>query len=315
MNNEQQKAVEAKRKCPHCGGSLTRYEDPLAVKMLADAQRELEQAQRERDEALESVRIHSNMLRVSVENVDAANKERDDLRAKLLASEAAVALLRMILEEWWPQKPVEWFNEPRFSEYKRQLEAVINGPCGQSFLAERERMPKCAHCGKPATCAGRYEDCEGPIEFACDECCGHGNEDGWCRQLSTFCGVLAERERHVKALENRPKIVVICGSSRFVQECAVKAWELNKQGIATFFMPTLPAWYPGVQEHHQAEAEGAAKNLDDLWLRLIDMADEVFVMNCEGYIGERTEIEIQHALKAGKPVNYEIARTALKHEP
>lgn len=80
-------------------------------------------------------------------------------------------------------------------------------------------------------------------------------------------------------------------------------------------MPTLPAWYPGVQEHHQAEAEGAAKNLDDLWLRLIDMADEVFVMNCEGYIGERTEIEIQHALKAGKPVNYEIARTALKHEP
>ena len=85
----------------------------------------------------------------------------------------------------------------------------------------------------------------------------------------------------------KPKIVCICGSSRFVQHCAVKAWELNKQGIATFFMPTLSSWYPGVQQHHQAESEGVAKNLDDLWLKLIEMADEVFAMNVGGYIATR----------------------------
>lgn len=102
----------------------------------------------------------------------------------------------------------------------------------------------------------------------------------------------------------RPRIICLCGSSRFVAESAVKAWEFNKQGIATFFMPLLPQWYPGVQEHHQAEAENVAANLDNLWLQLIELADEVFVVNCQGYIGERTAIEIAHALKLGKPVGY-----------
>ena len=108
----------------------------------------------------------------------------------------------------------------------------------------------------------------------------------------------------------RLKIITICGSSRFVAESAVKAWEFNKQGIATFFMPLLPQWYPGVHEHHQAEAEGVSENLDNLWLRLIEMSDEVFVVNCaipgyeDGYIGQRTRIEINHALSLGKPVNY-----------
>ena len=103
---------------------------------------------------------------------------------------------------------------------------------------------------------------------------------------------------------NHCKIITICGSSRFVGESAVKAWEFNKQGIATFFMPLLPQWYPGVQEHHQAESENVASNLDNLWLRLIEMSDEIFIVNCGGYIGERTRIEINHALSLGKPVNY-----------
>lgn len=128
---------------------------------------------------------------------------------------------------------------------------------------------------------------------------------------------LLEQE-HTAALSDSPptemvsgklKIVTICGSSRFVSECAVKAWELNKQGIATFFMPTLPMWYPGIQEHHQAEHEGVAENLDNLWLRLIEMSDEVFIMNCGGYIGERTGIERDHAIKFGIPVKYEQAIT------
>lgn len=40
--------------------------------------------------------------------------------------------------------------------------------------------PTCAHCGKkPVACHGGYEGIERP-SFACDECCGHGNEDGRC---------------------------------------------------------------------------------------------------------------------------------------
>lgn len=44
-------------------------------------------------------------------------------------------------------------------------------------------MPKvhemlCDICEKPAACVGKYDaDSYSP---ACDECCGHGNEDGHC---------------------------------------------------------------------------------------------------------------------------------------
>lgn len=46
-----------------------------------------------------------------------------------------------------------------------------------------EPSPLCAHCGeRPATCVGRY-DAMTKDEPACDECCGHGCEDGRCVQF------------------------------------------------------------------------------------------------------------------------------------
>ena len=44
--------------------------------------------------------------------------------------------------------------------------------------------------------------------------------------------------------------------------------------------------------------------LDDMHKRKIDMADEVFVINVGGYIGESTKSEIAYAEKTGKKVNY-----------
>lgn len=41
--------------------------------------------------------------------------------------------------------------------------------------------PACEYCGEPATCFGAYEG-SAPA-YACDECCGHGNEDGRCTLL------------------------------------------------------------------------------------------------------------------------------------
>ncbi len=138
--------------------------------------------------------------------------------------------------------------------------------------------------------------------YGCPCCMGtkkHGHDEG-CKLAAALS------DTPPIGWMSKTKIVTICGSSRFVAECAVKAWELNKQGIATFYMPMLPMWYEGVQEHHQAEHEGVAENLDNLWLQLIAMSDEVFVMNINGYIGERTAIEIAHAKKLGKPVKYEF---------
>lgn len=42
----------------------------------------------------------------------------------------------------------------------------------------------CAHCEKnEATCRGSYEGHEHKDTPACDECCGHGNEDGHCEPI------------------------------------------------------------------------------------------------------------------------------------
>ena len=44
----------------------------------------------------------------------------------------------------------------------------------------------CATCGKPATCHGAYEGHDDPPQDSCDDCCGHGNEDGWCRPIEGY---------------------------------------------------------------------------------------------------------------------------------
>ncbi len=44
--------------------------------------------------------------------------------------------------------------------------------------------------------------------------------------------------------------------------------------------------------------------LDDMHKRKIDMADEIYVINVGGYIGESTKSEIQYALATGKKVQY-----------
>ena len=44
--------------------------------------------------------------------------------------------------------------------------------------------------------------------------------------------------------------------------------------------------------------------LDDMHKRKIDMADEIYVINVNGYIGDSTKSEIQYALSTGKDVRY-----------
>ena len=41
---------------------------------------------------------------------------------------------------------------------------------------------RCSYCRNDATCVGRYEG-HGPLEAGCDDHCGHGCEDGSCRDI------------------------------------------------------------------------------------------------------------------------------------
>lgn len=44
--------------------------------------------------------------------------------------------------------------------------------------------------------------------------------------------------------------------------------------------------------------------LDDMHKRKIDMADEIFVINVGGYIGDSTRSEIDYAIEHGKKIRY-----------
>lgn len=73
----------------------------------------------------------------------------------------------------------------------------------------------------------------------------------------------------------------------------------------------LPPWYADKEfgfhdgkNDHFGEAMGIKDLLDELHFRKIDICDEVFIINKDGYIGESTRNEIEYAEKLGKPINY-----------
>lgn len=52
---------------------------------------------------------------------------------------------------------------------------------GEEDVGRRSLM--CEHCGeRPAACLGRYEDMEEDA-YACNVCCAHGCEDGYCEPI------------------------------------------------------------------------------------------------------------------------------------
>lgn len=111
----------------------------------------------------------------------------------------------------------------------------------------------------------------------------------------------------------RPTVVCLCGSSRFVDVFATTAWELEKRGVITLSIHMLPSWY-GAAPDHQAEVEGVAEELDCLHLRKIDLADEVLVVDVDGYYGDSTEREIEYAREHDVPVRFLSEEDDLREE-
>jgi hypothetical protein len=103
----------------------------------------------------------------------------------------------------------------------------------------------------------------------------------------------------------RPRIVCLCGSTRFYDTFQQANYDLTMAGQIVLSV----GFYPhATTEHGHGEGVGhdsAEKvELDELHKRKIDLADEVYVLNVGGYIGESTRSEIDYAEKLGKPVRY-----------
>jgi len=108
---------------------------------------------------------------------------------------------------------------------------------------------------------------------------------------------------------DKPKVIVMCGSSRFCDIMAVVEWILERDELAiTMGLNLLPPWYNPELTDHLAELEGCAEQMDELHLRKIDMADEIFVVDAEvdgkPYIGESCAREIQYARNNRVHVRY-----------
>lgn len=101
----------------------------------------------------------------------------------------------------------------------------------------------------------------------------------------------------------RPRIICLCGSTRFIDTFAVQTWELELQGFIVLGCTLLPQWYCPVRDHF-AETLGVKEQRDEHHLRKIDLADEVLILNVDGYIGDSTRREIKYAASLGKPIRY-----------
>ena len=101
------------------------------------------------------------------------------------------------------------------------------------------------------------------------------------------------------------KVITLCGSTRFKDAFLETQKRLTLEGNIVISVGLFG--HSGdneVWENMDEETLTKTKEmLDDMHKRKIDMADEIFVINVGGYIGESTRSEIEYAKKTGKPVN------------
>jgi len=104
---------------------------------------------------------------------------------------------------------------------------------------------------------------------------------------------------------NGTTVVCLCGSTRFTEQMLVTQWEMTKDGHVVLSWCALPdSYFQGEDKTHIGDQEGVKEIVDRVHFRKIDLADEVFVINVGGYIGESTRREIQYAESQGKPIGY-----------
>lgn len=97
----------------------------------------------------------------------------------------------------------------------------------------------------------------------------------------------------------RPRIICLCGSTRFVETWIGMYQSLSDAGNIVLTVARMPP-----RPSLQIEQPELKIRLDELHKRKIDLADEVFVLNVGGYIGASTKSEIEYAITHGKPVLY-----------
>ena len=102
------------------------------------------------------------------------------------------------------------------------------------------------------------------------------------------------------------KVITLCGSTRFKDAFMDAQKRLTLEGNIVISVGLFG--HSGDNEVWDGMDEGTLSKtkemLDDMHKRKIDMADEIFVINVGGYIGDSTRSEIEYAKSTGKTVRY-----------
>ena len=94
------------------------------------------------------------------------------------------------------------------------------------------------------------------------------------------------------------KVITLCGSTKYKEEFLKVQKDLTLKGNIVLSV--------GLFSHSEEDilSQETKEMLNDIHKRKIDMSDEIFVINVNGYIGESTKSEIEYALKTNKKINY-----------
>jgi len=106
-----------------------------------------------------------------------------------------------------------------------------------------------------------------------------------------------------QSAEGEAKVITLCGSTRFEAEFAEVNQRLTMEGcvvmsLGMFLLPDLPD-YDGTVDSSDLKGQ-----LGRVHFQKIRMADEVYIVDPGGYLGESTRREIAYAESLGKPVRY-----------
>ena len=107
-------------------------------------------------------------------------------------------------------------------------------------------------------------------------------------------------------MEGKYPVITLCGSTRFRPAFTVAQKKLTLAGnivisVGLFGHAGDEEVWEGMDEDTLTETK---RMLDDMHKRKIDMADAIYVINQDGYIGESTASEIAYAARTGKEIRY-----------
>lgn len=127
---------------------------------------------------------------------------------------------------------------------------------------------------------------------------------GHCTRCVAAALLAVRKEGLEEEKRNRPKILCLCGSTRFWEKFRDEGLRLTLEGKIVLSIGICAPDSMVLAHPETEEGKTQKRMLDELHQRKIDLADEILVLNVGGYIGESTAREIEYAKAQGKPVVY-----------